>query len=131
MMDLLSILSGDGGRTVRRVGLVVAAMGLLWTLCVAALVGTLWAVYLFLSGWFVAPAAAAIAAALALLVAGFGLRRRAASAPAKLGSPALAWIQRHPLEASAAALTAGVLAATPETRRLLVDVVRSEVRRLS
>lgn len=113
---------GDPKTIARRVGLVIAMLGLAWTLAVAGIGVAIWGSILLLSTWLSAAAAVLITGAVAIAIAALilFLRKRHVGAH----NPAEAIVERFPMESVVLAAAAGfVIAHFPEVRTLIVKQI--------
>ena len=113
---------GDPKTIARRVGLVIAMLGLAWTLAAAGIGVGIWGSIILLSMWLPTAAAVLITGALALGIAALILFRRQKQVNAH--TPAEAIVERFPMESVVLAAAAGfVIAHFPEVRTLIVKQI--------
>ena len=119
MASLFLAKQGDPKTIARRLGWMIALLGLGWTLAVAGIGVAIWGSILLLSTWLSTAAAVLITGALAVAIAALILFRR--RQPANAHNPAEAIVERFPMESVVLAAAAGfVIAHFPEVRTLIV-----------
>ena len=112
---------GDPKTIARRVGWVIAMLGLAWTLAVAGIGVAIWGSILLLSTWLTTAAAVLITGALAMAIAALILFRRQKQKQVNAHNSAEAIVERFPMESVVLAAAAGfVIAHFPEVRTLIV-----------
>jgi len=110
---------GNPKAIARRLGLIVAMTGLVWTLLLAGIGVAIWGSILLLSMWVTTTAAVLITGGLAIAIAALILFRRPRKASER--NPAEAIVARFPMETVALAAAAGfVIAHFPEVRTLII-----------
>jgi hypothetical protein len=124
----LFVRTGDVGALARRAGLVVAGIGLAWTLLIGGIGLALWGTVSLLSRVMPVATAAVIIGGTAAVLAAAGLlwRRRTGAGTAVPLSRHL--LQRYPLESVVGAAALGYLVGhSDDVQRLLVSAVLRQV----